>query len=309
MSDSEPIISVVIPVYNAIDTLGRCIMSIVQSAVPNGSIQIVVVDDGSSDDSYTRAKSLVESNFHSSSTVIRIENSGPCVARNIGQQLTKAFWIVFLDADDFYITDFLFLVARQEKSEYVIAGNYQLFNGIVTSEFKLPKSLDVKNRIASGNFSVVGSIALPRTIAERFTWSNNLAADQDGEWIGRIVFSGVSVSYFPEFGVVYSTENHNSLSKRKTFESLRSRMDSVESILNLIEANPEYHQYKPSVAQRMDLIAFSYYASFPEESRAVRKRAELISVGYKHAISGKKGLLRNLFGFYGAQIIIKIFER
>jgi glycosyltransferase involved in cell wall biosynthesis len=309
MSDTEPTISVVIPVYNAIDTLERCITSIVQSSIPNGDIQIVVVDDGSSDESFTLAKSLVENNFHSSSTVIRIDNSGACVARNFGQQLTKAFWIVFLDADDFYVTDFILFVARQEKSEYVIAGNYQLFNGIATSEFKLPKSLDVKERIARGSFSVPGAFALPRTIAERFTWSKNLVADQDGEWIGRIVFSGVSIRYFPEFGVVYSTENHNSLSKKRTLESLRSRVDSVESILNLIEANPEYHQYKPAIAQRMDLIAFSYYASFPEESRAIRKRAELISVGYKHAISGKKGLLRNLFGFYGAQMIIKIFER
>lgn len=85
-------ISVVIPAYNAQETVAAAITSVLQQSV---SVQeIIVVDDGSTDDTAGVAQqfSLVR--------VERVSNGGPSRARNHGLDLAVGEWIAFLDADD-----------------------------------------------------------------------------------------------------------------------------------------------------------------------------------------------------------------
>lgn len=88
-------ISVVIPAYNRGKYLIRCLDSIVrQSLAP---FEIIVVDDGSTDDTVEVAK-----NYHSDLVrVIELEmNCGAQHARNVGIQEAKGDWIAFMDSDD-----------------------------------------------------------------------------------------------------------------------------------------------------------------------------------------------------------------
>ena len=86
-------VSVVIPAYNAERTLGATVRSALAQEPP--PLEIVVVDDGSTDG--TRA--LAES-FGSSVRVLPGANAGPSAARNRGAREARGAWIAFLDADD-----------------------------------------------------------------------------------------------------------------------------------------------------------------------------------------------------------------
>lgn len=84
-------ISVVIPAYNAAAFLPRSIASIrAQTLQPK---EVIVVDDGSTDNTTTVATEL-------GARVIRRSNSGPSAAKNAGVQAASGDWIAFLDADD-----------------------------------------------------------------------------------------------------------------------------------------------------------------------------------------------------------------
>ena len=83
-------ISVIIPAYQAEDTIRGCLDSIVGQAD-----QTIVVDDGSSDGT----ASLVESEYPSV-ILVRQENQGVAVARNTGMGVAQGDYIVFSDADD-----------------------------------------------------------------------------------------------------------------------------------------------------------------------------------------------------------------
>ncbi len=95
---SDAAISVVIPAYNAAGCVGRAIRSALAQTVP--AAEIVVVDDGSTDDT----GAVVES-FGAAVRLIRRENGGPAAARNTGVKAATGDWLALLDADDTWRTD------------------------------------------------------------------------------------------------------------------------------------------------------------------------------------------------------------
>jgi len=94
-------ISVIIPCYNASNTIDQCIHSIYSQTFQVN--QIIVIDDGSSDDSIIKLEILKKNCPHHIDFVIfKQPNSGPSVARNKGVEYSSCDWIAFLDADDFW---------------------------------------------------------------------------------------------------------------------------------------------------------------------------------------------------------------
>ena len=92
VQDNDDRVAVVIPVYNGAEFLAETIESVfAQTRQP---AEVVVVDDGSSDDSLTIARSFP------GVRVITQANAGVSVSRNRGVAETSAPWIAFLDADD-----------------------------------------------------------------------------------------------------------------------------------------------------------------------------------------------------------------
>lgn len=109
----SPLISVVIPAYQAVNTIKRAVDSVL--SIPLGSIEVIVVDDGSTD-----GTTEVLSEISASDTrlrVVRQDNSGRSVARNSGFGFSSGKWVMFLDADDYLLPGaFRSLIERAENS-------------------------------------------------------------------------------------------------------------------------------------------------------------------------------------------------
>jgi len=109
-------ISVIIPAYNAARFLPRCLNSVfAQTLKPK---EIVVVDDGSTDDTAALAGQL-------GARVISIPNSGISNARNVGIQSASGEWIALLDADDSWAPEKL---ERQAAS--IRSGTVLVYTGL-----------------------------------------------------------------------------------------------------------------------------------------------------------------------------------
>lgn len=96
--DYIPNISVVIPVYNVEDYLRECLDSVLNQTLRE--IEIICVDDGSTDDSMEILKEYAA--VDNRITVVKQDNLNAGVARNAGLVLAKAKYITFLDSDDFF---------------------------------------------------------------------------------------------------------------------------------------------------------------------------------------------------------------
>jgi len=96
-------ISVVIPVYNAEKYLKKCLDSILTQSLSD--IEIICVDDGSSDDSFDILKLYAARDGRLQ--LISQKNSGPGSARNTGLSAANGKYVIFLDADDWFEYNFL----------------------------------------------------------------------------------------------------------------------------------------------------------------------------------------------------------
>lgn len=99
---TEPLVSIVIPCYNAERWVSRAIESALGQTYTN--TEVIVVDDGSTDGSLNLIKE-----FNREINWISTSNRGPCAARNIGLKAARGEWIQFLDADDLLHPDKLHL--------------------------------------------------------------------------------------------------------------------------------------------------------------------------------------------------------
>jgi len=98
---STPLISVVIPAYNAANFLPQVIQSVLDQSYANW--ELLIIDDGSKDNT----KEVVNDFCQSDSRVnlVSKENGGVSVARNLGAELAKGELIAFLDSDDLWLKD------------------------------------------------------------------------------------------------------------------------------------------------------------------------------------------------------------
>ena len=93
---SEGLVTIIIPVYNVSDELPRCIASV--DAQTYGNLQMVLVDDGSTDGSGELCDAIAAT--HSNCVVVHKPNGGLSSARNAGLDRAKGEWLMFLDSDD-----------------------------------------------------------------------------------------------------------------------------------------------------------------------------------------------------------------
>lgn len=84
--------SVIVPAYNAADTIGVCVRALARQTVPCDRFEVIVVDDGSTDDTAAVAAAA-------GARVLRIPHSGPAAARNAGARIARAPILLFTDAD------------------------------------------------------------------------------------------------------------------------------------------------------------------------------------------------------------------
>jgi glycosyltransferase involved in cell wall biosynthesis len=119
-------LSVIIPAYNAAEFLGATINSCLRLDPP--AREVIVVDDGSTDDTESVARSFGERIRY-----IRVDNGGVSRARNIGAEHSTGEWILFLDADDMLLPAGPSALVRAAE-----AGNAGVAYGLVLVREKPP---------------------------------------------------------------------------------------------------------------------------------------------------------------------------
>jgi len=106
------LVSTIIPVFNRPHMLCEAVDSVLNQSYR--SIEIIIVDDGSTDNTLDVAKQLADNNMNT--RVISIENSGPGLAREKGREIAKGEFIQYLDSDD---------LLHPEKFSMQVSGLYQ----------------------------------------------------------------------------------------------------------------------------------------------------------------------------------------
>ncbi|HEJ7947735.1 TPA: glycosyltransferase [Serratia liquefaciens] len=127
MNSSPPLLSVIVPFYNNENFVVASLSSLFNQI--GDDIEVVIIDDGSTDNSASLVRQLLAERRHPKVVFISQENSGIAHARNVGLQLATGRYVTFLDGDDLLSSDYLsilrpLLLANEDD---LIDFNYQKF--------------------------------------------------------------------------------------------------------------------------------------------------------------------------------------
>jgi len=197
-------LSVVIPTYNRLPILRTCLRALEQQdlAAPISDYEVVVVDDGSSDE--TVSWLLQNSAELPHVRLIQQEHGGPAEGRNRGVLAARGDVIVFIDSDLVVTPSFLSCHARALEAFWSQQGHRRCFTyGAVinTSNFEAPTSEPHKLSDLSWAYFATGNVAIDRQLLETaglFDTGFRLYGWEDLELGERLRRLGVTLVRVPE---------------------------------------------------------------------------------------------------------------
>jgi glycosyltransferase involved in cell wall biosynthesis len=200
--ESIETISVIVPVHNRQHLIVDALASILaQRCAP---LEIVVVDDGSTDDT----RDIVR-RFGSDIKYLRQERAGVAVARNRGLAESAGEWIAFLDSDDVWLEGALSSAARhlhRRPEVGLVHGRTQIV--------RLPDAADHRPRFREDDppehRPLLGSMLIRRSCFERVgAFDLRLKRSEDLDWLARAAEAGVEAAKIDEVWLRYRVHATN----------------------------------------------------------------------------------------------------
>ena len=223
MTEEHPLVSVIIPVYNG----GRHLRAAVESvfAQTYRPIEVIIVDDGSTDDSGAIAESFPEVRY------IHQANQGVAVARNNGIEAARGDFFAFLDQDDLWTPEKLKL-----QIDYLLT-NPDLGYTLTQQQFFLDPGATLPSWFRKELFStvhtglVLGTLVVRRTAFEKIgSFATAYSAASDGDWFFRAKASEIPMGVVPELLLLKRLHSDNDSARAK--EILSELLKVVKSSLD-----------------------------------------------------------------------------
>ncbi|WP_374951530.1 glycosyltransferase family 2 protein [Mucilaginibacter sp.] len=293
--EQSPLVSVIIPVFNSSIYIEACISSVLAQTWQN--LEIIVVDDGSTDDSYEKAARFQ----HTKLRLIQQQNAGAGVARNTGLAASNGNYIQFLDADDFLSVD---KIASQLAVMEGFSGYLGLCATIYFTDQEDPMRVEATEdwyktgshdpvdfliKLYGGGGAQYGGMIqpnawlTPRTVIDQAgLWTEERNPDDDGEFFCRILLASAGVRYAAN-GLNYyrkSTSSHR-LSNRGSHQRSAAVLNSWISKAKHLAPFDHLSGVKKALSINFTELCYQNYPRFPDLSRKAFELA-LVYGGLAH---------------------------
>jgi glycosyltransferase involved in cell wall biosynthesis len=228
----RPLVSVIIPCYNAERYLAECLDSVLNQSCDN--TEIIVVDNNSKDGSLAIAKEYA-AKYPQKIKVLEEKQAGAPYARNTGFMASSGEYIQFLDADDTLAKDKFKQQLNAFTSDVdVVVSDYGVYSNDLNEVLELRTFPSIDNNLlqtAVNSIIITGNPLYKRTAIEKYgCYDVNLTASQDWEFHIRLALNGAKFKYLS--GEFFHYRKHS--------ESLSSNWVSVYNVaITIIERYAE----------------------------------------------------------------------
>lgn len=294
MSESLPLISVVVPVYNTEKQFDRCVQSILNQSYPN--IELILVDDGSPDqcgkmcDDYAAEYNIVRT--------IHQSNKGPAHARSVGVLASVGMYITFCDSDDYFdkdILEYLYHCMLKDNCEISIcAVKHSGFHKTCDPHIQSEKIIIRNGYEAAQNILLQKegfSASLCHTLFLRTlfdcedTFENNGYCYEDLITILKASFRAkkVCISNMQKYNYCYRATGSSSFSSQKRCEELELAFSKIEAQITRTApelqyaVNQRYTSNALQILRRMDKNDVSLFDSL--RYKVLLRKAKLALCG------------------------------
>jgi glycosyltransferase involved in cell wall biosynthesis len=232
--EPTPLVSVIMPLYNAEKHVAEAIQSVIDQTYP--CWELIIVNDGSTDNSLAVARQFESDKIK----VYSQENRGASAARNYGYSFAKGEYIKFFDCDDILSTNMLEVqVARLINNKNCVASSLwgRFYNNNLNT-FKLSpedcwQDMNAIDWIQSSwrraqPMSQPGMFLIPRQVLEKSgLWDEKLSLIDDFEFFTRVILASDGIKFSKEACLYYRSGLQNTLSGQKSRKAVESAFLSL----------------------------------------------------------------------------------
>ncbi len=251
----QPLISVIIPVYNGEKFVERCIKMLEAQTYYN--FEVIFVDDGSSDDT----KLLLEKYSKTDKRICFISknNQGVSAARNDGIEKSKGEYILFVDADDYIYPEHLMMLYNNlvKYDADISVGNYYklsidekspvLHNRGVVDVYtgdEAAKAMLYRKKL--NGYPVVKM--LKRDLLKNIRFEKGVAYGEDAIFVKQVYLEARRVVYSSDITYLYY-QNPASANHSVNYDSIRSSWNAAQKAFGYNEVNTKHDLVKAGTAK------------------------------------------------------------
>ena len=253
------LISINIPLHNGEDTIIRAVKSVINSRLYRDLIEIVIVENGSTDQSFEIAQKLAAENSN-----IRVLKSdkGTSFARNLGIEKSKGKWLIFLDADDYLFETDLDIIVENLITNNTDLCVYNYEKGykkieLFSEDVELIDNLNpflVKSLSEPTKYMTVWGKAFNKRIIDEsgLKFNTNLRVSEDSDFYLRFLLVIQSLTISSKTLYHYSIDSPSTM---RTFSS-----DKLEGyIVSLDESSKVLEDSDNSIREAFSLYKLAHF--------------------------------------------------
>lgn len=190
-------ISIVVCARNEEQNITKCISQLAKQDFGGNSIEILVIDNSSIDQTSNLARSALEQFDHlfTNSEVVTIESCSLSASRNFGITATSGEWVIFVDADGYASENWFYNLSKELNDADLVA--------CVVNQIPTLQSYGITNEItnfilskAHSKKEVIGAcMGFKRAIFSQRMFADNLIRGDDTEFVEKLLQSGKRLNY------------------------------------------------------------------------------------------------------------------
>lgn len=315
----NPVLSVVIPVYQVEDYLEKCIHSVIsQQPFTEGLVEVILIDDGSVDNSGNICDIFAEK--YSNVSVIHQQNSGLSVSRNVGINAAKGKYILFLDSDDYITENSLANVIEKTKSNSdVILCRHITLDANTFIENEAEEKLD-REKVTSLKGEdllkylitdrLYGWYACKNIVKKEYIVDNNMFFEpgrlfEDALWTPNLIYCSNSTEYLDEPVYVYLINRGGSIVSQVSEKACIDKLNALDHINNFCDEKSMTDNTKMRMLANVSQIYVSVLADSrllsAEAKKDLLNRAKKYTCCLKYSHQKYKKILYLISKFIGIE--------
>ncbi|MGO8756730.1 MAG: glycosyltransferase family 2 protein [Terracidiphilus sp.] len=276
----KPLVSILIPAYNAEEWIGDTIQSALAQTWPHK--EIIVVDDGSTDDTAAIIRSFLPRITH-----ISTKNRGMCATVNLAYRRCNGDYIQELDADDLLLPDKiekqLSALREGDSKRLLLSSPWAPFY------YRTRTARFVKNsfwedltpvewllrKMTEGTHMQNATWLVSRELAEAAgPWDESLHYDQDGEYYTRVLAASEGTRFVPETGILYRVTGMNRISYLGNSKKKRdSLFRSMKLHMQYLRSMEDSERVRNACVTYMQIWYGAFYPSRPDIAAELQEMA------------------------------------
>lgn len=271
----KPLVSVLMPAYNAEAWIGDSIRSVL--AQTWNSLELIIVDDGSIDATLTIAQSFQSPTVK----VLSQPNRGAAAARNVALEHAQGDLIQYLDADDLLAPNKLEQQILMLSDRAVASAAWGRFThhpeqAVFTSDelWQTLSPIDWIIRALEQNLMMNPACWLTsRSIVQTVgSWNETLTLNDDGEYFWRVILASQGVTFCPTAKVYYRSNIQGSLSNQTSNRAWQSLYDTLTSVEQQLLKTETSDRTRHALATAFQRFIYQTYPAVPQLRVAARKK-------------------------------------